>query len=216
MTTRGFAKTSVTVLRRSAACPGAASRAPQERQVVRPGGFSCPQVVHGSAPAAASDASSSRTVSSASEVSATSRYAWIGSLMPFGVNGGTVTTWTRSRVSAYVDGAMSASLAGAFCSMAVARRTTSPVSTSSPARSSPAATWPVAMPVRTSSRTPNACSNCSFRFASVRRLSAAAATPRSASCSCSTGSPKTATRASPMIFSIRPPCASKTSCISSK
>ena len=41
-------------------------------------------------------------------------------------------------------------------------------------------------------------------------------TARMASSSRRTGNPKTATTASPMIFSMVPPCASKTSCISSK
>ena len=81
---------------------------------------------------------------------------------------------------------------------------------------SPNTTSPVAIPVRTTSRTPQVSSSRSLRMARARCVSAAASTARSASSSWRTGSPKTATMASPMIFSIVPPWDSKTARISSK
>ena len=111
---------------------------------------------------------------------------------------------------------MRTSRGGAFCSMADEIFIVSPVRTCWPMLASPKMTSPVATPVRTTRRTPQVASSRSFRLARTRWLSAAASTARSASSSWRTGRPKTATIASPMIFSMVPPCDSKTARISSK
>ncbi len=69
---------------------------------------------------------------------------------------------------------------------------------------------PVAIPVRTTSRTPQRLLEPIVEGGQRRWLSAAASTARSASSSCRMGRPNTATIASPMIFSILPPWDSKT------
>ena len=206
----------VTVLRRSCAATTRARDAPQLPHVTRSAGLSAPQDAHSFPAVSASDFSASRTARSASAEIASSRYGVTGCGAPLGVMAGKASTLTRSRICRYVDGARSTSSGGALCSIAVAVTLTAPLSTCWPEPSSSRTTSPVAIPVLTSKRMPYTCANWSFRLARVRRLSAAAATARSASSSWSTGRPNTTTMASPMIFSMVPPWDSNTVRISWK
>ena len=81
---------------------------------------------------------------------------------------------------------------------------------------SPATTSPVLTPVRFWSVTPQRASRSAFSASSAACMSAAARTARSASSSCRRGRPNTAITASPMNFSMRPPCRSSTVRMASK
>jgi hypothetical protein len=94
--------------------------------------------------------------------------------------------------------------------------TASPETNECPAVGSPQTTSPVLMPVRTPTRTPQRDANSSFSPPSAAPISSAARMARSASSSCSVGTPNTAITASPMNFSTVPPCRSTMRCASAK
>ena len=111
---------------------------------------------------------------------------------------------------------MSTCISGAACSSRAATFTASPVTSRWPAVGSPAITPPVFTPIRLASLTPHRAWRSSFSPVSAPCISTAARTARSASSSCTRGSPKTAMIASPMNFSTTPPCRSSTAAISVK
>ena len=206
--------TIVTVLRLSRVRARAASFPPHVPQKVNSGGLPSPQL--GQMRTSSRSPAGPPSARSASTLTPTSRYAPTGWVWPLGTTESTCSTVTSFATIERVGSPTSTSIAGADCSSLLARWTTSPVRMCSPALASPTTISPVAMPVRLTRRTPHVRSICSFRAASARCVSAAAATARSASSSRGTGRPNTATTASPMIFSIVPPCASNTARISSK
>ena len=110
--------------------------------------------------------------------------------------GVTGSVLTASRTSRSVCSPIRTSPAEAACSRRAATFTASPVTSVSPA---PDTTSPVLSPIRTSSP----------RRPTTSRISAAARTARSASSSCTCGSPNTAIAASPTNFSTVPPWRSR-------
>ena len=89
--------------------------------------------------------------------------------------------------------------------------TASPTTIGSPGPPPPVMTDPVSMPMLASRVRPRSARNSSLRCSSAARISVAARTARSASSSCTTGTQKTASTASPVYFSIVPPWRSTTS-----
>ena len=211
--TLGIAKTIVTVRRLSRAML-VASEAPQVVQNRIRSGLCSPQLGQIRIPGATSGAAASDSVRRS--WTATSRQASSRSVEPLGLTGSWPSNSAWLPTCAFVEPCTSTSSGGEFCSITVEVSTGSPRSTCWPLSALPNVTSPVATPVRTTSRTPQPCSSSSFRTASARCDSAAASRARSGSSSWRKGSPKTATIASPMIFSMVPPWDSKTARITSK
>ena len=106
--------------------------------------------------------------------------------------------------------------APAACSSRAATLTGSPVTNVSRSEASPATTSPVLTPIRSAIRVPKRRSSSSFRAPRRACISSAARHARSASSSCASGTPKTASTASPTNFSTVPPCRSSAPRISWK
>ena len=153
-----------------------------------------------------------------SGLTATSRQAATGSLLPFASIGSTASATTASRTSPYVSEPISTSPGAAACSRRAATLTASPVASrwSAAEPAPPTITSPVLTPVRVTIRTPCSRSASSFRRSSASRSSTTARTARTASSSWTTGTPKTAITASPMNFSTVPPCRTSTACAVAK
>ena len=117
---------------------------------------------------------------------------------------------TRSATSAWVGSASSTPNGGARCSMASAISIAAPAMMRWPPDERPITTSPVQTPVRLTRRTPQSWSSSSLSSSSVRRARSAASTPRAAWSVAVAARPNTATIASPITFSTRPPCASST------
>jgi hypothetical protein len=80
----------------------------------------------------------------------------------------------------------------------------------------PVTTSPVSTPMRTCTLVRNSRVNASLSAARASIIPRAARTARSASSSCTTGTPNTAIAASPMNFSTVPPWRSITPCMTVK
>jgi hypothetical protein len=111
---------------------------------------------------------------------------------------------------------MRISPAAAAASSREATLTASPVTIRCPKAISPATTGPVLIPIRHSMATPRSARISGSISVSRRLMWTAARQARSASSSCTAGTPKTAITASPMNFSTAPPCDSIASCMTSK
>ena len=122
---------------------------------------------------------------------------------------------TASRTSRQVESPTSVSPGSAACCRRAATVTASPVARLPPALASPTTAVPVLTPTRISISTPRSVRRSSLSEASVIVISAAARTARMPSSSWTTGTPKTATTASPMNFSTDPPCRSRTALMES-
>jgi hypothetical protein len=112
------------------------------------------------------------------------------------------------RTGGKVGSPSSTSPAPAACSSRAATLTGSPVTNVSRLDGSPATTSPVLTPMRSAIRVPKRRSSSSLRAPRRACISSAARHARSASSSCASGTPKTASTASPTNFSTVPPCRS--------
>ena len=129
--------------------------------------------------------------------------------LPLATTGSTSSTCTASRTRAYVASPSSTSPAPAACSSRAAVLTASPVANEPPARDAPATTEPVLTPVRISRRhAEDPGQLLATAPATACPSSCAARTARRASSSRTSGTPKTASTASPTNFSTVPPCRS--------
>ena len=118
------------------------------------------------------------------------------------------------RVRSSVSRATRISPAAAACSTLAAVFITSPVASApSPA---PVNASPLATSMRTCSSTAKRGRRVSFNPRTPSRIANAHRTARSASSSCTRGTPKTATTASPANFSTLPPNSATSACIRSK
>src|SRR5262245_897416 len=145
-----------------------------------------------------------------------SRNAGTASVLPFSASGSMGSTVTASRTRSRVTAPIRISPGSAACSRRAATLTVSPVTNDWPDEGSPAMTSPVLTPVRICSRAPQSRSSSVFSTSRRSRICEAARTARSASSSCTVGTPNTAMTASPMNFSTVPPWLSIAERISSK
>ena len=128
---------------------------------------------------------------SGASCTASNRWAWTGSLLPFSASGSTGPVVTAPRTSPSVSSPIRISPGWAACSSRAATLTASPVTSRS---SVPVTTSPVLIPIRPATPSSGRAS----------RISSAALQARRASSSCIWGTPKTAMTASPMNFSTVP------------
>ena len=159
--------------------------------------------------------SSRRATPATPVVTSISRNAGIGSDLPFITSGSTGSAATASRTRRIVSPPSRTEPGSAACSSRAATFTASPVTSVCPC-GSPATTSPVLTPIRAASETPWSRSSSLLSTTSASHISPAARTARSASSSCTFGTPKTAITASPMNFSTVPPWRSSAARISSK
>ena len=135
---------------------------------------------------------------------------WTGSALPFARS----SRWSPYEISLcvarIVRSPTSTSPGTASCSNRAATLTASPVTMSSPRAiaSRPATTSPVLTPIRRPTSLSCRAPTRSANDGKASRIASAARTARSASSSCACGTPKTARIASPMNFSVTPPCRS--------
>ena len=158
----------------------------------------------------------SRAAPSMPAATSSRRYAATRSALPLSSSGSIGSIFTASRTRRHVSSPISTSFGPAACSRRAAVFTVSPVTRRWAVAASPVTTSPVLTPVRFVSRTPKSRSSSSLSAARAACVSYAARTARSASSSWIRGSPKTAMMASPMNFSIVPPCRRSASVMASK
>ena len=145
-----------------------------------------------------------------------SRQAGTSAALPFRVSGATRSARAACRASSQVCWPTSTSPGAAACSSRAATLTASPVATVPLLPSVPTTTSPLFTPILVASRTPWSDSRPSFMASRAPCMPDAARRARTASSSCSTGTPNTAITASPTNFSTVPPWASTTPLMAAK